>query len=1256
MQRNNPFRIIERDRVSERHKRRAYITLALLLLAVSIGAIVLLRVLTGYAVLQGKAGEIMQVNLQLHYNADIWQGFYGLAFRVPSYTQQQSAVAVGGTVYLQHLAFDCLKTNDGNIPELYASTSQNIDWDSVESATPDMVDSYLEVQPDNFMSASNTFTGLINVMLGNRNITNIPAAHTKKFGAPDSTDFDIGILRDSKNNLIYVTHVTPTYTKGFNNQTINYQLMVPVKYGTQPVYYFFSDPYDECPMGQVALTNSTIYGRVLDNKTGLPLENVTINILGATVLTNATGDYNITIYNGTYTLVAMKEGYFNFIKMNLILLPDNMSTNESENVKEFNFSLEQTFGYDIGRGNLTGTVTDVDFGIPLVDVSINVFGATAYTNISGKYFMEVPNGNHTLIAIKEGYETYYTQNVTVLNQNTTEFNFSMKYYEPPMPLPIPGYPKNTFVSDILTPPVVQRPQIILTHTLDLRTIDERLKVGSYLQRSFTLTSYKQVHADVLFSIIGNAAPLIKIDKQKATLEPRESENFTITIMGNVQPGIYEGAFLLSGDLEDRIPIKIVVYEKERLPIEALLLDVTTVNKIIQPGNNLDYKVSMNNLLKDNPYNITLTYNITSRSTNSSINIGSETRILETQLAYLKSYKLPKDIPEGEYFLDTKADFLDLSLSTKALFFVKKPLYMYALFGFLPLWQLFIIIITSSLLTFAGMLYKRRVAAGRRYGVAVDFRALPVLGRLVRVGRFAEYGRDFWFDLDGLTTHCIVAGATGSGKSVAAQVLVEEALRAGVAVVVFDPTAQWSGFLRACSDREMLRLYSSFGLRRSDARGFSGNVRQVLDAREVFDVRRFMRAGEVEILSLNRLKPEEIDVFVANTVRSVFEAGLDEFRGLRLLLVYDEVHRLLPRFGGSGEGFVQIERACREFRKWGVGVVLISQVLSDFVGEIKANISTELQMRTRDEGDLGRVRVKFGDSYLRGLVRASVGTGMFENPVYNGGRPFFVSFRPLLHSVVRLSDGELAEYNRFNGVLDDLEFEVSALEKLGVDVFDLRLELKLAGDKLRVGGFGMVDVYLEGLVPRVRAEFEKLKKPVPKRVVARLSDEQLAKDKAIAEKEKKEAKEKEKKQEAEPEKNDAKKSAEQPKPEKPSAAKKPDETAESHEQKNEPAPKAANTRQKPVSQKKKDRKKVNSHDKKARAPKVLSLKDGEKVSSIQELKSALKSMKADTFHLHLNFQKNDFADWVESELKNKKLASRMRRATSKKEMMEMIKDE
>ncbi|MEM0230899.1 MAG: helicase HerA-like domain-containing protein [Candidatus Woesearchaeota archaeon] len=1106
MNKNPTFRILERDRQLERRRQQLYILLGILGVLLAVGVILLIRMFIGYAVLESRAGTITQLNIQLRYSTHIWAGFYGLAFRVPGYTEQQSAVAVGGTVFLQHLVFDCLKTTDGNIPEVYASTSRNIDWNSLQPATPDLIDSYLQVDPSDITSASNTFTETMSILLGDREITNIAATHTKKFGVPDSTDFDIGFLKDSLGNLVFVTHVTPTYTKGFNNQTINYQMLLPVQAGTAPVYYFFSDPYDECQAGLEALKNATIFGRAIDNATGLPLENVTVNLHTATVLTNSTGDYYIAIFNGTYTLVAFKPGYYTFVATNITLPADNLSTPQSENIVEFNISLIPNPGNPTGLGNLTGTVTDKDFGIPLYNVTVYVNGRIAKTNITGQYLLELPAGNHSLIAMKENYRTYYTPNVTILPGNTTEFNFSMEYAEPEIK-ETPGYPLNTFVSNLLKQ-AVQRPQIILTHKIDTKEIFETLKVGSYVQRSFNITSYRPAESKVEFEVIGSAAQLVKVDKSSSIIPPRGAENFTLTILANVPPGIYTGTFLIKGDLEDRIPIKIVVYEKDRLPIEALLLEVVPIKKIISPGELFEYKVSMTNLLRDTPYNITLSYNITSRSSNLTIPVEEETRLLETQLSYLKYYKLPKDLPEGEYFLETRAEFLELSTNTKSLFIVKKPIYMYALFGILPLWQLFIIIVFTSLMTFAGLMYRKRVLASRRYGVSVDLRSFPSSGRLVRLGKLAEYGRDFWFDLDGLTTHCIVAGATGGGKTVAAQVLVEEALKAGVAVVVFDPTAQWSGFLRPCSDKGMLSLYSGFGLRRSDARGFPGNVRQVLDAREVFDVRRFMRPGEIEILSLNRLRPEEIDVFVANTVRSVFDAGLDECRELRLLLVYDEVHRLLPRFGGSGEGFVQIERACREFRKWGVGVVLISQVLSDFVGEIKANINTEVQMRTRDEGDLERIRVKYGDAYLRGLVRASVGTGMFENPGYNGGRPFFVSFRPLLHSVVRLSDAELGEYNRLNGVLDDLEFWIGELERLGVDVFDLRLELKLAWDKLRVGGFGMVDVYVEGLRPRVLGEFERLGRPVPKREVKRLSDEELQKEKEIAMQEHEKAKQQE----------------------------------------------------------------------------------------------------------------------------------------------------
>ena len=62
------------------------------------------------------------------------------------------------------------------------------------------------------------------------------------------------------------------------------------------------------------------------------------------------------------------------------------------------------------------------------------------------------------------------------------------------------------------------------------------------------------------------------------------------------------------------------------------------------------------------------------------------------------------------------------------------------------------------------------------------------------------------------------------------------------------------------------------------------------------------------------------------------------------MVYDEVHRLLAKFGGTGHGILQLERACREFRKWGIGLVLISQMLGDFVENIHANIATEVQIR------------------------------------------------------------------------------------------------------------------------------------------------------------------------------------------------------------------------------------------------------------------------------------------------------------------------
>jgi len=184
---------------------------------------------------------------------------------------------------------------------------------------------------------------------------------------------------------------------------------------------------------------------------------------------------------------------------------------------------------------------------------------------------------------------------------------------------------------------------------------------------------------------------------------------------------------------------------------------------------------------------------------------------------------------------------------------------------------------------------------------------------------------------------------------------------------------------------------------------------------------------------------------------------------------------LPKFGGSGKGFIQLERGAREFRKWGIGLLLISQVLSDFVGEIKANIGTEIQMGTKYGGDLDRIGMKYGEDILKSVVKEPTGTGMIVNAEYNSGRPYFVAFRPILHSTQRLTKQTLDKYSKYFNKLEDLAFQIDKLKELGQDVIDLELELKFSRDKMSEGSFQMVDMYLETLEPKIKTAWRKAHK-------------------------------------------------------------------------------------------------------------------------------------------------------------------------------------
>ncbi len=544
-------------------------------------------------------------------------------------------------------------------------------------------------------------------------------------------------------------------------------------------------------------------------------------------------------------------------------------------------------------------------------------------------------------------------------------------------------------------------------------------------------------------------------------------------------GKYQGIVTLSdGRTVIEVPITVTVEQESESLLEV---HVAPLAKKVQPGGELRVKIELFNLGVPQKA-VGLRLLLIEESSDRVITALVEDIEVRTSLTAIKTMLVPDDARPGRYMVkavassgqgaERKLESSDISYVT-----VEQNLGQ----GWLKGYNLLILTLLA-VATVAGVIAYRKFDLEKRIRFLknVDFEALPGADSgSAFIGRIAETSRDAFMGLDKLCTHVLFAGTTGSGKTVGCQVIVEEALRKGVSVVVLDPTGQWSGFLRPQKNDAMLKNYARFGMKKSDAQPFPGRVRVVTDSKEKFNLRECLAPGEISILVLNELSKSshdaiisvELEEFVSKVLESVFESNLEESGRLRVLIVCDEVHRLLPKFGASGRAFNEIERGVREFRKWGVGVMLVSQVTADFMGEIKANIGTEIQFRSKNESDLERLNLKYGPDYVSAVMRAKVGAGLVQNPDYNKGRPYFVAFRPLLHNLARLSDAELRTIREFDAKLDALAQKIGDFRNGGADTSDADVELELARTKNQLGHFDVVKVYAESLEQKVR-ELEK----------------------------------------------------------------------------------------------------------------------------------------------------------------------------------------
>ena len=554
-------------------------------------------------------------------------------------------------------------------------------------------------------------------------------------------------------------------------------------------------------------------------------------------------------------------------------------------------------------------------------------------------------------------------------------------------------------------------------------------------------------------------PLIDAEEE-ITLEPGESGEARITVNATeVDEGLHVGNIFVRGEgLEESIPAGLRVVRRSQSDIR---LDIQTTADEMRPNGVMNV-LNVISSSDDQNKSGEVIYGIrdavsgnrifkTTRNVTFS-NFGSFTHDLDPL----------EELPLGEYYVQGQLTVDNRTITATDTFRATNPFWnatriRVALFSIVGA-----IIIGGGFYT--QRWYQQHKQEESRYVFPVDYSKLPGGDddRFFEVGKIAETEKEAFIDPKDLTTHAIVAGSTGSGKSVTANVVAEEALENDIPVVVFDPTAQWTGFVKELKDENLEEHYDRFDMDpETDEHPYPGIIKEVSSENPDIDFQQLKQPGEITVFTLNQLTTEEFDGAVREIIDQIFEIEWEESSTLEMLIVFDEVHRLLEKYGGQG-GYHALERGAREFRKWGIGLMMASQVTADFKQAISGNIMTEIQMQTKSMEDIERIEKKYGEQFAKRISSEDIGTGMIQNSNYNEGDPWFVDFRPTYHNPHKIPDEELDKYHKLSKKLDNIREELDRREEEGQEVRDKRLELQLASDKLKEGRFKMSNMYIDSL--------------------------------------------------------------------------------------------------------------------------------------------------------------------------------------------------
>jgi uncharacterized protein len=171
-----------------------------------------------------------------------------------------------------------------------------------------------------------------------------------------------------------------------------------------------------------------------------------------------------------------------------------------------------------------------------------------------------------------------------------------------------------------------------------------------------------------------------------------------------------------------------------------------------------------------------------------------------------------------------------------------------------------------------------------------------------------------------TSHLLIQGASGSGKSYTIRVLAEQLVK-HLPVIIIDPEGEY----------HTLREKFPFVLV-----GEGGETPAAIDTAELL-ARRLVEAGASSICDLYALEKEDRELWVKTFIGGLMKLPRSTWRPL--IVIVDESHLFAPEKGeGSALSTKALEDFCSRGRKHGIGIVLATQRIT----KLSNNCASEMQ--------------------------------------------------------------------------------------------------------------------------------------------------------------------------------------------------------------------------------------------------------------------------------------------------------------------------